>query len=238
MWWRIAALTLIGILVIFGLGFLIVSSVYLHNIRQQNSDLTLIKSDLLQLQSQMSEMNSTLNVLQSQMSERPNSLQVVRQNMTWLAHSATDLSRRMANPLQAAFQVEGFSTMTVLLKVENVSSVGPVDVGYQDVEITLGTALWWTTLTQPTLGLPSQGSGGFTEELNMQSHCDDVVRVYHDYVQTPEGTRTYFLDWQIMPVSISTIETKAPYVSLLFFANSTAPVDGWAMVDVYAYLRN
>lgn len=236
MWWRIVALTLIGILVIFGLGFLTVSLVYL-NIQQQNSDLALIKRDFLQLQSQMSEMNSTFATGFAEVNNTARlscmySLQVIRQNMTWLTNSS------LANPLQGFFQVEGYSTMTVLLNVENVSGVGPVEIPYQDVEIMVGAVLWWTNLSEPTQGLPAQGAGGFTEELRMQSHCDDVMRVYHDYSQSPSGVRTYFLDWQILPVSVSTIETKAPYVSLLFFTNSTAPVDGWAIVDVYVYLRN
>jgi hypothetical protein len=106
------------------------------------------------------------------------------------------------------------------------------------VEIALGSVLWWTNMSEASQGLPPLGGGGFTEELNMESHFDDIVHVYNDYSQSPSGNRTYFLDWQITPVSVSTIETKAPYVTLLLFANSTAPVNGWAIVDLYAYFRN
>ena len=166
------------------------------------------------------------------------SLQVIRQNMTWLASSSQIINPRLANPLQGIFDVEGYSTMTVLLGIENVSSVGPVEILSQDVEITLGTVLWWTNMSEATQGLPSQGAGGFTEELNMNSYFDDTIHVYNDYSQAPSGNRTYFLDWQISPISVSTIETKGPYVSMLFFVNSTAPVNGWVIVDLYVYLRN
>lgn len=248
---------------IFGLGFLTLSSIYLNDIQRQNSDLALLKSNLLQMQSQLSEMNSTLALtnsgcqqVEAQLSEMnstftmgfakvnnmtkvpsPYSLQVIRQNIAWLANSSQIINLQLANPLQGVFDVEGYSTMTVLLRVENVSDVGPVEAS-QDVEITLGAVLWWTNMSEATQGLPAQGAGGFTEELNMNSHFDETVRVYHDYYQPPSGNRTYFLDWQILPISVSTIETKAPYVSMLFFANSTAPVDGWAIVDLYVYLRN
>jgi len=242
MWWRIVALTLIGILFVLGLGFLTLSSIYLNDIQRQNSDLALFKSDFLQVQSQIANMNSTLttDLTNANNTKLPPtySLQVIRQNMTWLASSSQIINPRLANPLQGIFDVEGYSTMTVLLGIENVSSVGPVEILSQDVEITLGTVLWWTNMSEATQGLPSQGAGGFTEELNMNSYFDDTIHVYNDYSQAPSGNRTYFLDWQISPISVSTIETEGPYVSMLFFVNSTAPVNGWIIVDLYVYLRN
>jgi hypothetical protein len=189
---------------------------------QQN--VNTIQSQLANLTTGYANLTQQYEILQSQ--QPAYSLQVIHQNITWLANSSQSQTLRLSVPIFTVINVSGFSTMTILMDVADMSNFS-----YQyNVGISLAT-ISWSTNWFPA-GSEDIPSGGFMQESG-NNYFQVAVWKY-----PPPPPPAVGGNWQVMFQNFSTIETKAPYAFLVLWTDSTATDNGWAMINLYLYLRN
>jgi len=129
-------------------------------------------------------------------------------------------------PIDAVFNISGFKTMSILIEVTNMSNFS-----YEyDVGVGLATVSWFTNWSSS--GGYSFPSGGFMQE-SAGNAFQVTIRKY-----PPPPPPAVGGNWQVIFENFSTIETKAPYASLLLLTDSTSTDNGWAMINLYIYLRS
>jgi hypothetical protein len=205
-----------------------------QNLDAIQSQLANLTTGYVNLTQQYESLQSRYTALQSDYFNltQPNtspaySLQVIHQNITWLANSSQSETLRLSVPIETVINVSGFSTMTVLMDVTDMSNFS-----YEyDVGISLATVSWSTSWF--AAGSEEFGSGGFMQESG-GNHFQVTVKKY----PPPPPPAVAPNNWQVMFDQFSTIETKAPYAFLVLWTDSTATDNGWAMIDLYLYLRN
>lgn len=227
---------------LFVLSVLLISSTVIVSVLSY-STISRLQTDNNTLQSKYDELNSQYSNLQSNytalqqnysfiqsqtLNTRTYGLEVIHYNITWLANSSNPYGMGMANAVNVVFNTSGYRTMTVFIDVTNISQQGQS----YDTEIMLKAVSWWTNQNGPMPISPYELGGGWMQEWDMEKHF--AVRVHKNWPEPP----TLWPSYQLIPLNFSTIETKAPYATLLLFANSNSPFDGWATVDIYVYMRN
>jgi hypothetical protein len=203
------------------------NSAYTH----LQSNFTTLQQNFNSIQTQLANLTTDyLNLTQQYENLQPKppaySLQVIHQNITWIANSSQSETLRLSVPIFTVINISGFSTMTILIDVANMSNFN-----YQyNVGISLAT-ISWSTNWFPA-GSDNIPSGGFMQESG-NNYFQVAVWKY-----PPPPPPAVGGNWQVMFQNFSTIETKAPYAFLVLWTDSTATDNGWAMINLYAYLRN
>jgi len=227
----------IGILCIvlvaaLGVGFTYFSTIVRDNnntvsnlnseVSTQSNTISALNSQITEQNNQISALNASLTDLKSiaanlqsqigNMSSQTYSLQVYTVNVTWYPQYGNQSPMiEVPQTSDRYINVQGFSQMTLLVGVENMSE------GSYTISIQLVRVSWYTS------DFPPPNSVGWLAD---------------DYLESYNGTvNRYPTNWQIIAANSMPIETKAPYAGLLFSCGATT-APGWAILDFYIYLRN